>query len=379
MPKAQKLSQNSSDTRAKQITDFFPRKSALPQAPASSSASCPSVAIQKAVNQTSAKENTTPRFRSLHSKIQQGSEASSNATMSSFQCTRAGSPSLARAMHVTSPMQPSTKRLRSQSVASPQPTKFSKRPKNILCELTVEEEKMDVDDTSILYVPSVPTVVPKSNPLLPVPSADARQSKKSRMSRSPSQRSETTSLVPSSLSEERELESSRPEQKDADAVRETVDHWRQQALPPSPVTDVNSSGESRTQSLLVSQASTAFDTDWNMDDGFIDNSITPSRPMATTTTAFIPTPPSTDGPADTRPTSPVKVLDANARTEQIIRDIRARAYARAQEPSSPLSEIASLDSSEDDDSLGTSGLPIYTKLERCGQPFIAHAEAYSVI
>lgn len=368
MPKAQKSSQNAPDAKVKQITDFFPRKQALSQG-ASPGASRLTVASQRNARQLSTKENTTPLTRNSHSRTKQGSESSTNTTASSdSQRAGAGSPMPTKTIHITSPMQPSTKRFRSQSIVSPQPSKQNKRSKQILCESKFEEGKMDVEESAVVYVRSEPAPVPNSS-FLQVPPSDTTRVKKSRFSTPPDHQLEVISLVPSSLSEEKELEPNRPEQKDVRVVKEAVDHWRQQALPPSPSTSVNSPIEPRVESRPISQSSTPFDTDWSMAVDSVDNS-TPARPNFSATTASIPTPPSTDGPDDIHLISPVKPLDAKAKTEQIIRDIKARAYAqsRAQEPSSPLSEIASLDSTDDEDDnfdgLDGLGLGNSTKLKR---------------
>jgi hypothetical protein len=254
-------------------------------------------------------------------------------------------------------MQPSTKRLRSQSIVASRPAKQAKRTKNILCEFAFGEDKMDVDEDSVVYVPpaAAPTAPPSVSPFRQAPPSNSQRAC------SPDALSEL-SQVPSSLSDEKELDASHLERKDFGAVRDAVDHWRQEALPPSPQPSMNSPVESRTQSEPVAQPSA--EADWQMNNGSSSNT-TPSRPNVTTTTsASIPTPPSTDGPEDTLPLSPVKVLDTKAKTDQIIQEIKARAFARAHtpEPSSPLSEIASLDSSDDEDDDGLTLLGLNDKL-----------------
>ncbi|KXN85385.1 hypothetical protein AN958_11485 [Leucoagaricus sp. SymC.cos] len=334
MPKTSKNAQNASDAKTKHITDFFPRK------PSSYQASSSSATRSKNAKQAATKESTTPHTSLPQSRTRSRSEneTSINCGVSSAsQPARALSPSPSKPMPIASPMQPSTKRLRSQSIAASQSTKQMKRIKNILRESTCEEEKMDLDENSVVYVPLPP--LPNVTPSLQVPLSD------SKMALSPDIQS-STSLVPSSVSDEKELGSSMPQRKDAVAVREAVDHWRQEALPLSPLTSVNSPVEIRMGPELNSQSPT--EVDWDMNTG-TSSSVTPPRPA--TANAYIPTPPSTDGPEDLRPTSPVKALDGNTKAEQIIREIKARAQANSfvEEPSSPISEVSSLDSSDDED------------------------------
>ncbi|KAF9450407.1 hypothetical protein P691DRAFT_810348 [Macrolepiota fuliginosa MF-IS2] len=344
MPKTQKSLQTASDTKTKQITDFFPRKSTL----SSSCASRPAVVSQKNAKQLSAKENATPVTRNSHLKAKQGEPSPNAAAPSDSQEAGTGSPLPTKAVHIASPMHPSTKRLRSQSVISFQPNNV-RWPNNILHEAKFEEEKMDIENSLVVHVRSETTPLPSSS-FLQVPPSDTRRTKKSRFSVSPDRQLEVSSLVPSSLSEERELGPNRPEQKDIGAVKEAVDHWRQQALPPSPLTNVNSPVEPNMVPRPDLQSSTVYNADWNMAvDSVYD--ATPSRPSTSAATASIPTPPSTDGPDETHPSLPIEILDVNTKTEQIIRDIKARALARSrtQEPSSPLSSVASLGGSDDED------------------------------
>ncbi|KAJ3568393.1 hypothetical protein NP233_g5742 [Leucocoprinus birnbaumii] len=337
---AHKSSQGASDAKVKQITDFFPRKSTSLQGSSSNATRT------KNTKHGSAKENTTP---AVHPKTQTDNGPSSFSSAPSAP-QRAVSPIPARAVpQVASPMQPPTKRSRSHSTAATQPTKQAKRSKNILCEPMVAEDMMDVDENSVVFVPTAFTAPINPSPFLPVPASDPRKTI------SPDRDSEI-SLVPSSVSDEKELDRSLAvERKDAGAVKDTVDHWRQEALPPSPMTSASSPIEPRAQAQSAQ-------SDWTMS---IDagSSATPSRRNASSN-ASIPTPPSTDGPEDTMSMSPVKVLDPETKTQQIIAEIRARAFAQArpsaEEPSSPLFDIASIDSSDDEgdeyDSLAMLGL-----------------------
>lgn len=226
---------------------------------------------------------------------------------------------------------------------------------------------MDVDENSVVYVPTVPALAAPPDPSpfsqVPPPSSDPRKAI------SPDRDSEI-SLVPSSVSDEKELDSSlHVERKDPDAVKEAVDYWRQEALPLSPRNSSNSPVELRTQPH--SEAISSVDADWSVSSDSASN-VTPSRCNATATANMsIPTPPSTDGLEDTLCMSPVKVLDPDSKAEQIIAEIRARALAqaRSQEPSSPLSDIASIDSSDEEedeyDSLAILGL---NESRRAGSP-----------
>ncbi|KAF5354651.1 hypothetical protein D9756_005354 [Leucocoprinus leucothites] len=358
---AQKTSQSASDAKVKQITDFFPRKPTLSQGSSSSATRT------KNAKQGATKENTTPHVCNPNSKTQIGSDASIYSGASSAS-RRAVSPIPTKAVsQITSPMQPSTKRSRSQSIAASQSAKQAKRTKNILCESTLVEDAMDVDENSVVYVPTVPALAAPPDPSpfsqVPPPSSDPRKAI------SPDRDSEI-SLVPSSVSDEKELDSSlHVERKDPDAVKEAVDYWRQEALPLSPRNSSNSPVELRTQPH--SEAISSVDADWSVSSDSASN-VTPSRCNATATANMsIPTPPSTDGLEDTLCMSPVKVLDPDSKAEQIIAEIRARALAqaRSQEPSSPLSDIASIDSSDEEedeyDSLAILGL---NESRRAGSP-----------
>jgi hypothetical protein len=369
MPKAQKSSQDASGLKNRQITDFFSQK------PAVSEGGATRLGVdKKKTKQVAAKENATPHVCSAHSKASLGNETSTNGSSSSV-CSRAAavSPVPTKVTHITSPMQPSTKRLRSQSITASRSVKQVKRTKNILCESQLEEDKMEVDENSIVYVPAMVAVSAPAPSFLKVPSSNNESASGPRVSISPDPQSEV-SLVPSSVSDEVELDSRRLKRKDAGAMKGAVVYWRQQALPPSPLTYVNSPVEPRRQLRSDIRSSTAFETDWNMDNDSA-SSTTPSRPSTNTTTnTSFPTPPSTDGPNHLFSMSPVKVLDSKTKTEQLIQDIKTRARANArtqpQTSSSPLLDIPSLDSSDEDDDeddgLAVLGLKDTTKLRYAG-------------
>lgn len=355
MPKAQKSSQTAPGAKIKQITDFFPRKLSFSQE-ISLNVPSPTAGEHKDAKQSLVKENTKPHSRQLRSKVHSANEKAldSGATCGAL---RPHSPLSTKHTHITSPTQPPTKRLRSQSDIS---NKQTKRAKNILCESKFEEQKMEVEDDSIVYVP--PGTVAQNPPLLQVPVLDLKHTE-IHVVASPSHQLEVNSMVPSSLSEEKELELPQSDKKDIEAVKEAVDRWRYQASSPSSLANGTRPANVGTG---PHHAQTALETDWNTGRGSIKNGM-PSQPDVQITSSI--SAPPTDGSDNTHPLPPVKVLDKERNTDQIIKGIRERASAqsRANQPSSPLSTIASLDSSDDEDELNAFNwsLKDNRKLDRC--------------
>jgi hypothetical protein len=154
--------------------------------------------------------------------------------------------------------------------------------------------------------------------------------------------SEAGAFVPSSVSEERELGASLPEEK---------------------TSTINGSAGHR-QHLAA---------DWDMDSGVTNVPTTLSRPITATSTT---TPSSTDKAAAPS-ASPPELLDEKTRAEQIIKEIKlkARAFAQAQESSPPVLEIPSPITSDDDDDENDDGVGgraalnfrPSTKLKRCSK------------
>lgn len=339
MPKAKKPS---SDAKAKQITDFFPRKS-LSQTSTKPSVVSPNSAVQTAPT----KQNTTPRLR-FHNKASQGNADSSKPVQApiSLRGESGASPSTKAEQSGASPIQPSAKRLRSQSIVSPQRIKRSKKSKNILCDCDYDG-KMEVDEDSVVYVRSVPSTSSIPSTLPHATTLDAKESKVSEKLEFSVRHPAAAAFVPSSVSEERELGSAFLEEESG------IGHLQEQGL------SFPEADNSRMQPDCVSRVVAKPAVDWDMDSGF-------------TGTPSILTPSSTNEPAAAPSTSPEELLDEKARAEQIIKEIKlkALAFAQAQESACPVLDISSPITSDDDDDAG--GLaplnfrPI-TKLRRCAR------------
>lgn len=364
MPKSQK---SPLDAKTKQITDFFSKKS-LSQTSTISSIGSSGGATQN----TSAKQDATPRLRSQAKATQGNADSSKTAKTPGSQRVGSGtSPSTKAVQAGTSPMPPPTKRLRSQSIVSPQRIKQSKRSKNILCDCDYER-KMDVDDDSVVYVRSVPSTLPVPVPSPRVTTVNAKEANVSKKQGFSFHHSETTAFVPSSVSEERELGSAYLEEK-FNTVKGSTSYRQDQGLPPT--TDGNNPPRLEVQSQCVPGVPANLTVDWDMDGGLTGISTSLSRPNTATS---ITTPPSNDElPAP--PASPPVLLDEKTRAEQIIKEIKlkARAFAQAQESSPPTLEIPSPVSSDDDDDDNVGGLaalnfrPSMTFDKRCFRFFNA--------
>jgi len=349
MPKAQNSSQKTSDARIKQITDFFTRKSA-------SQGSSSSGTRNKNSKDSATKENTALHVYNTHTKLQIDGGISSNSGVSSVFIN---SPIPVKAVsHITSLMQPSTKRLRSQSIGTAHSAKQAKR-RNIHCESASTEDAMDVDEN----IPAVVLPLAERSLSCQLPASDMRET----MSLD---RDSEISFVPSSVSDEQELGSTHVGPKDVSSVKEAIDHWRQETLSLSPLIRTNRPVKAGTQPQSIVQPH--IDADWiiAMDPA---SSATPlCHSAAAITNVFIPTPPSTGGSEGTFQLSPVRLLDEKAKTDQIIAEIRARAFARSrsQASSSPASEISSIDSSDDeDDGYGSLAVLGYCTGLRCVYEF----------
>lgn len=237
-------------------------------------------------------------------------------------------------------MQPSTKRLRSRSIGASQSSKQAKRRnRNTLCESTIAEDAMDVDDNPDVYVPTVVLPLVECSPSFQVPFSNTKEAI------SPYRASEI-SFIPSSVSDEKELDLIHVAPKDVSSVKEAIDRWRQGTLSPSPLTGTSFPVEVETEPQPVVQP--PIDADWIVGIDSVSSATPSRRNAAAVTNVFILTSPSTGSSA---PLSPVKLLDEKAKTDQIIAEIRARAEARprSQASSSPVFEVASLDSSDDED------------------------------
>jgi len=358
MPKAQNSSQNTFDARIKQITDFFSCKSA-------SQGSSSSGTRNKNTKHSATKENTALHVYNTHTKLQIDGGNSSSSGVSSASIN---SPILVKAVsQITSPMQPSTKRLRSQSIGASRSAKQAKR-RSILCKSTSTEDAMDVDENSGAYIPAVVLPLAERSPSCQLPTPDVRET----MSLD---RDSEMLFVPSSVSDEQELDSTHVAPKDISSIKEAINYWRQETLSLSPLISTSCPIEVGAQPQSIVQPH--IDADWIIG---IDSSssATPSyRSAAAVTNVLTSAPSSTGGSEGAFQLSPVTLLDEKAKTDQIIAEIRARAFARSrsQVPSSPVSEISCIDSSDDEDdgygSLAVLGYRTGMRSSRCVYEFLS--------
>jgi len=358
MPKAQNSSQNTSNARIKQITDFFSCKSA-------SQVNSPSGTRSKNTKHSATKENTALHVYNTHTKLQVDSGISSSSGVSSASIN---SPISVKAVsQITSLTQPPTKRLRSQSIGAGQSANQAKR-RDILCESTSTEDAMDVDENSGAYIPAVILPLEQRSPSCQLPSPDMRETM-------PLDRNSEISFVPSSVSDEQELDSIYSAPKDVSSVKEAIDHWRQETLSLSPLIGTNRPIEVGTQTQSIVQPH--IDADWIIGIHSASSATPSCHSAGAITNVFIPTPPSMGGSEGAFQLSPIKLLDEKAKTDQIIAEIRARAFARSrsQVPSSPVDEISSIDSSDDEDdeygSLAVLGYCTGMRSSRCAYEFLS--------
>lgn len=357
MPKARNSSQNTSDVRIKQITDFFSCKSV-------SQGSSSSGTRNKNTKHSATKENTALHVYNTHTKLQIDGGSSSSSGVSSASINF---PIPVKAVpQITSLMQPSTKRSRSQSIDASQSANQAKR-RNILCESTSTEDAMDVDGNSGPYIPAVVLPLADRSPSCQLPTPDMRKTVSL-------DRGSEILFVPSSVSDEQELDSTHVAPKDISSVKEAINHWRQETLSPSPLVSTSCPVEVGAQPQSIVEPH--IDADWIIG---IDSasSGTPSyRSAAAVTDVFIPTPPSLGSSEGAFQLSPVKLLDEKAKTDQIIAEIRARAFARSrsQVPSSLASELSMIDSSDEEDdgygSLAVLGYRTGMRSSRCVYEFL---------
>jgi len=194
------------------------------------------------------------------------------------------------------------------------------------------------------------------------------QSKKRRICPpGPSSLHSSSSLVPSSQSDEEELAPLRSKAQSTD-VKEAVDHWRKEALPPSP--DVDNDDDRAAQmeiepSLSSSPLTSRFTSPLTEPEhGTKLQRPTPASPFSPGF-GHIPTPPYTDRHSDdvTMPPTPI-ALDPATKAAQIIADIKARAYAATllSPESSPSLEFKDeLSDSSDDEMLPFVPVPVKGK------------------
>ena len=187
------------------------------------------------------------------------------------------------------------------------------------------------------------------------------QSKKRRIcSPGPSSLHSSSSLVPSSQSDEEELAPSRSKVQSTDV--KAVDHWRKEALPPSPDVDNDDDCAAQIDPLLSSSPLTSRFTSplTEPEHGTELQCPMPTSPFSPGF-GHIPTPPYTGG--TTMPPTPI-ALDSTTKAAQIIADIKARAYAATllSPESSPSLEFKDeLSDSSDDEMLPFVPVPVKGK------------------
>ncbi|EDR08791.1 uncharacterized protein LACBIDRAFT_296212 [Laccaria bicolor S238N-H82] len=156
------------------------------------------------------------------------------------------------------------------------------------------------------------------------------QSKKRRISSpGPSSLHSSSSLVPSSQSDEEELAPSRSKARSTDV--KAVDHWRKETLPHSPDVDSDDDRAAQTEidPLLSSSPLTSRFTS-PLTEPEHDTNLQRPTPASPFSPGFghIPTPPYTDRHSNDAPMPPSPIaLDPATKAAQIIADIKARAYA----------------------------------------------------